>query len=398
MGNYSSEDTYRQCVGLMNKQEVIDFLAELIKVNSSNPPGNEKDVALIVGKKFEEYGFSPQIDDLEGVNRANLIAKLSGAEPRPNLVYSGHLDVVPATKQNWEHDPFGAEIEGDLMYGRGTSDMKAGDAAMIMAMCLLKKAGVKLNGTLTFVNTASEEVDCYGSKAYVKKYGVDDIDALAISEASERRVYVAEKGAFWLKFTSYGKTAHGGLPKEGINALLHMLKFFETFRHYEFQVQEHPLLGSPSMSITTMHAGRNTNVLPEKCEATVDIRTVPGISHDKVMADIHEILDKMRKEDETCRIDVEPLNNYPPIETSMDDEFTKVAFNTYKQVFGKEIGPAGVYYYTDGVSFEKEKYIPMIIYGPGDPSRSHKPNEYVEISQVIDSVKYYIALAINYLK
>ena len=400
MSTAKNTQLYDQCIQLIDREEVISFLAEMIRTDSSNPPGNERSVALVDQKKFSEHGIDSIIEDLpylEGEQRANLVARMEGLERRPHLLYSAHSDVVPATKMNWKRDPFGAEIVSDVMYGRGTVDMKAGSAAMIMAMCILKKAGIRLKGTMTFAHTCSEEVCFLGSGAYVKTHGMDDVDALAISEPTNSTIYIAERGGFWLKFTSYGKTAHGGLPQEGINSLAHMLMFFERFKHYNFGEVKHPLLGRSTLSITTMHAGTNTNVIPEKCEATVDIRTVPGVSHLKILADIQDMIGTLKKEDANLRIEVEPVNDHPPFESDLKDPFIDLAFKTYTQVYGRESSPGGAYYMTDAVSFLKAKRIPMVICGPGDTALIHQPDEHVRIPDVMDSVKYYIALAINYL-
>jgi len=398
--NSRNKDLTKQCIQLIDEEEAVSFLASMIQADSSDPPGNEKRVALVDQKKFTEYGIPSSIEDLpqlEGEQRANIVAKMEGNSARPHLLYSAHSDVVPATPMNWTHDPFGGKVEGDVMYGRGTVDMKSGSAAMIMALCLLKKAGIELNGTITFAHTCSEEVCFHGSAAYVAMHGVDDVDALAISEPTNSTIYVAERGGFWLKFTSYGKTAHGGLPQEGVNALSHMLTFFERYRHYDFGGVHHPLLGTSTLSITTLHAGTNTNVIPEKCEATVDIRTVPGVSHEKILSDAHAIIDILRKEDSSFRIDIEPINDHPPLESDIRNPFVRLAFETYSQVYGKTTDPGGGYYMTDAVSFLKEKSIPMIICGPGNTDLIHQPNEHVRIPEYLDCIKYYIALAINYL-
>jgi len=397
MAKNSEKDVYEECIRHMDRDEVVNLLANLIKANSSNPPGNEKKVALVAEKKFRAYQIETEIDDLEGENRANLTARLMGNSIGPNLIYSAHSDVVPATDQNWVHDPFGAEIEGDIMYGRGTVDMKSGAAAMIMALCLLKQAGVPLKGRATFIHTAGEEVHFTGSASYVRKHGVEDMDAIAISEPSNNRILVAERGGLWIKFTSLGRTAHAGLPEEGFNALLPMLELIHTLKSYEFPRKEHSLLGKPTLSITTMHAGTNTNVIPERCEATVDIRTIPGISHRTLMMEINDIIRKMKIEDHRVNIVAEPINDHEPLETDVDNDFVQIAFKTFDQIFLRDVDPGGAYYMTDAVSFLKAKAIPMIIFGPGEMSLIHQPEEHVSISQVCDAVKFYVALAINYL-
>lgn len=394
---FSRKKEYDECISLLDEQEVIEFLSELIQVNSSNPPGNEINVAYKVHEKLKSYGISSEIWELNQSNRANLMAKIGNNSNGPNLVYSGHYDVVPAG-EGWKNAPFGAVIEGDLMYGRGTSDMKAGVTAMTLAMCILKKARVELKGSLSLLGTSGEEVDLYGSRAYVEKYGADGIDAIAISEASNGTVFVAEKGTLWLKFISKGKRAHGGQPKQGVNALTNMIEFMNQLKDLKFKEMENTYLSAPTFSLTTMHAGDLTNIIPDRCEAKVDIRTIPGNDHAALLAQIDAIIEKLKSQNKDMDITYEILHNLLPIETNPNNPLVKSAENSYEQLFSKKPDLQGVVYYTDAVPFrEINPEIPVIIYGPGNFTRNHKIDEYVELSSVIDATKFYIALALDYL-
>lgn len=388
---------YLRCLNLLNEEEIVGFLSDLIKVKSYPPAFNEKDVAVVVAKKLKEYGIESVIEDLDEPNRANLIAGI-GSKKRPNLVYGGHFDTVPPVDQGWKYGPFDAAIEDGIVYGRGACDMKGGVAAMIMAMCYLKKAGIELNGRLTFLGTAGEEVGCYGAKDYNKKYGCEDIDALAISEATNKLMSLGEKGALWIKFITRGRAAHPGVSWEGVNSLLNMLKFFEVFRKYEFSVKNHEFFGAPTLNITTMHAGDITNALPIKCEATVDIRTVPGVSHQDIIKYVESIIADMKAKDKDFVMEYEVINDIKLIETDKNSLLVKTAFATHEEVLGRPAEPTGVFYFTDAIALERDNPIPLIIYGPGNPKNNHKVNEPVPISELIDVTKFYIALAINYLK
>lgn len=393
----TQSNEYLRCLNLLNEEEIVGFLSDLIKVESYPPAFNEKDVAVVVAQKLKEYGIESVIEDLDEPNRANLIAGI-GSKKRPNLVYGGHFDTVPPVDQGWKYGPFDATIEDGIVYGRGACDMKGGVAAMIMAMCYLKKAGIELNGRLTFLGTAGEEVGCYGAKAYNKKYGCEDIDALAISEATNKLMSLGEKGALWIKFITRGRAAHPGVSWEGVNSLLNMLKFFEVFRKYEFSVKNHEFFGAPTLNITTMHAGDITNALPIKCEATVDIRTVPGVSHQDIIKYVESIIADMKAKDKDFVMEYEIINDIKLIETDKNSLLVKTAFATHEEVLGRPAEPTGVFYFTDAIALERDNPIPLIIYGPGNPKNNHKVNEPVPISELIDVTKFYIALAINYLK
>jgi len=395
---FSRKEELEKCLSFLDEEEVIRFLSDLIGINSSNPPGNEKNVAERVKLKLDEYGIECNVMELEQANRANLFARIGDESRGPNLVYSGHYDVVPSG-EGWKFDPFGAVVENDVMYGRGTSDMKGGDAAMTMAMCILKKAGVPLNGALSLLGTSGEEVDLYGSKAYVERFGADGIDALAISEASNGDILVAEKGALWLKFVSKGKRAHGGQPRQGVNALTNMIQFIERIQGMQFDVVDNEFLTPPTLCLTSMHAGDLTNVIPDRCEATVDIRTIPGNSHSDLLARIAKELDELKKENGTIDISTEIQHDLLPIGTDVNNSLVGSAKNAYRAIFRKEPDLKGVVYYTDAVPFREVKpELPLVIFGPGDYSRNHKIDEYVELKSVLDATRFYIAFALDYLK
>jgi len=398
---FSRSEEFNKCLELLDQNEVIEYLSEFIKVNSINPPGNEKNAAKLAKAKLKEYGIESEMMDLdlEEPNRANLLAKMGNSSQGPTLVYSGHFDVVPPG-EGWTHDPLGAEIVDDVMYGRGTSDMKAGDVAMIMAMCILKKADVPLNGTLAFLGTVGEETGLVGSKAYVKEHGVEGIDALAISEASVGDIYVAEKGVLWLKFTSKGKRAHGGQPEQGVNALTNMIQFVERLqKDFKFKVTESDLLTPPTLCLTGMHAGELTNIIPDKCEAVVDIRTIPGNAHSEIIAQIEKILSEVKATNSSIDISIEVQSDLLPISTDVNHPFIQSAVTSFMEAFNKQPVIKGVTYGTDAVPFrEANPDLPLVIFGPGDYRRNHKTDEYVELSSVIDCTKFYIALALEYLR
>ena len=398
---FSRSEEYKKCLKLLDENEVIEYLSEFIKVDSVNPPGNEKNAAKLAKNKLKEYGIESEIMDLdlEEPNRANLLAKMGNFSQGPNLVYSGHFDVVPPG-EGWVHDPLGEEIVGNLMYGRGTSDTKAGDVAMIMAMCILKKADVPLKGTLTYLGTVGEETGLVGSRAYVEKFGVEGIDALAISEASVGDIYIAEKGALWLKFTSKGKRAHGGQPEQGVNALTNMIQFMDKLlKDFKFKVTKSDLLTPPTLCLTGMHAGELTNIIPDKCEAVVDIRTVPGNPHSEIIAEIEKILSEAKTINKSIDISIEVQTDFVPISTDVNHPFIKSAVTSFVETFNKKPTIKGVTYGTDAIPFrEANPDLPVVIFGPGDYTRNHKTDEYVELSSVIDCTKFYIALALEYLK
>ena len=121
------------------------------------------------------------------------------------------------------------------------------------------------------------------------------VGAIVIGEPTNLEVYIAEKGACWLEITTYGKTAHGSMPDLGINAVMHMTAALQALTHLSLPFQPHPLLDKPTMNVGTIAGGQKTNVVPDRCTATIDMRTLPGMRHDDVVQEIRQTLDGLRE-------------------------------------------------------------------------------------------------------
>jgi succinyl-diaminopimelate desuccinylase len=381
---------------LIDQDELVRLTAESLRINTVNPPGNERPLAEFFAEKMEELGLDVYLRPI-GEKRANVVGVLRGNGKKKALLYNGHLDTVPPGDVRWEHDPFSGAIVGNRIYGRGASDMKSGLAAMIIAAAALKRANVELAGDLVIAGTAGEEVDSVGAKALLGDEKLPAIGAILIGEPSGNELYIAEKGALWLRVVALGKTAHGSMPDTGVNAILHMKEFMDQLCSYEFKFQNHPLLGAPTLNIGTIKGGIKTNVVPDRCEITVDIRTVPGMNHKEIMEDLRSIVEKMKEKNPDVDISIMVENDRPSVETDEGHELVKLAQKVGEKVFGRELVPGGVNYYTDGAVFVPETGLPMVILGPGEARLAHQPNEYVEIDKLIKAAEFYGAFAVEYL-
>jgi len=381
---------------LIDEAKSVQFLQSLIQVNSVNPQGNEKEVAEVIQSYLESSNLQVELDDLSN-NRANLFVTYPHVKSEEKyLVYSGHFDTVPTGKVEWEHDPFSGKIIDNKVYGRGTTDMKSGVAAMVLALECLERAGVKLNGKLQFVGTAGEEVDGYGAKKVVEKGQIDKATALVVSEPSENQLFTAHKGCLWLEIITYGKTAHGSMPYQGINAITAMNEFINTLQTYEFDYTPHRLLGHPTMNIGTIEGGVKTNVVPDQCNLTLDIRTVPGQDNNIILNDMEKMI-KTISEKAKSTYEIKIINRMDSVSTNESDDFIKLAVQTGKNHLDLDLRPSGVNYYTDASVYWPHLKIPTIIFGPGNPRLAHQPDESVEIDKFIESIRYFIALATDYL-
>ena len=386
-----------EIASFIDKDELVKLTSESLRVNTVNPPGNERPLAEFFAGKMGKLGLEVRICPIRE-SRANVVGILRGKGKGPALLYNGHLDTVPPGDVKWDYDPFSGEIVGDKIYGRGAADMKSGLAAMIMAAGALKKSGIELEGDLIIAGTAGEETDSIGAKELLKEKEMSRVGAILIGEPSDNELYIAEKGALWLNVKALGKTAHGSMPEMGINAILHMKQFMEELCSYKFEYQEHELLGCPTMNIGTIRGGIKTNVVPDSCEITIDIRTVPGMSHSAILEDFKAIIEKLKEDIPELNMAIEVENDRPPVGTDKDHEFVKLAIKVGERVFKKSLVPQGVNYYTDGAAFVPEMGLPMLILGPGEAKLAHQPNEYVEIDKLQKAAEFYAAFAVEYLK
>lgn len=380
----------------IDKDETIELLQQMIAFKTVNEPGDELPLAKFIKEKLDEIGVEAVIDDL-GNNRGNVIGRLKGTGEREALLFNGHLDTVPPGDIEWEHDPYSGKLVDGKIYGRGSVDMKGGLAAALIALKAVKKAGWKLKGDFIYSATAGEETDSIGAVKFVKDGGLNGVGAIIIGEPSSNGINIAEKGAFWVEITTYGKTAHGAFPEKGVNAVVNAKALLSELLNYKFKCEENEILGHSTMNISTINGGVKTNVVPDKCRITIDMRTVPGTEHKEIIKDFEEIIDNLSKKIDGFKADIKILNDRAAVETKGDNPFVKLAEETVREEFNKTIKGQGVNFYTDASIFLPHKQIPCIFYGPGDGDMAHQPNEHVTIDSLLEAVQFYIAIIEKYL-
>jgi succinyl-diaminopimelate desuccinylase len=248
---------YEDLLNRIQETEVVSLCRDLVRFKSVNPPGDELEIAEYVAGVLREAGLTVEMVP-HTPTRASVLARLKGSGEMPALFYTGHLDVVPVGAEEWLHDPFeGDMVEGEL-WGRGASDMKGGNAAMIAATKVLATANFPLKGDLILAFTAGEEGEQLGAAEIAARPDLAPVQAVVVAEPSYNDVYVAEKGAFWLQITTHGKTAHGSMPHLGQNAIMMMVALLSELDSLAVPYEEHPLLGGFTRSVNTitLHAQR----------------------------------------------------------------------------------------------------------------------------------------------
>lgn len=364
-----------------------EILKQLIKTNTENPPGNEKDIVMIILDYFKKYNLEKEVID-HGENRATLSLKIKGKTDK-SVAFVGHIDTVPVeNRDSWKVDPFSADKREDYIFGRGSADMKGGVTAMIITALYLLENNIKPEKNLYFCFTADEESGGLGAKAIVKNEILKDVDFIFVPEPTGRKLGLAEKGALWLNINASGKPAHASMPGEGINAVEELFLFIRLLKKEIESDKRHFLLGRSSAVITTIKGGVKTNVIPEKAEATLDIRTVPGDEHDVILKKADQLIREFQN-DSGVKIEIEIENNRPPVEVAENDKNIIKLKKTFKK-FGFDTNVKGLNFYTDASQIIPAVNCPFVIFGPGEDKMAHQTDEKTSLQSVEETARVFI--------
>ena len=231
-------------------RESQTVLSDYLRVNTTNPPGNEILGARFLKAILDREGIEARILDTTelGPNRANLYARLRGSGGKKAIALVHHLDVVPATPSTWAVDPFSGVVKDGYIWGRGAIDMKGNGIAQLMAMIALKRSGVPLTRDIVFIGNADEELGSTGALVFVKQHPdlLSDVEYL-ITEGADNvlddkgkvvyfAVGVSEKRTFWQRLTVNGVPSHGSRPTKQnpvprLVAALYKISQYETPLH-----------------------------------------------------------------------------------------------------------------------------------------------------------------------
>ncbi|QEW23071.1 Acetylornithine deacetylase (plasmid) [Paracoccaceae bacterium] len=362
------------------RPDVVDLARKLIALDTVNPPGNERAALDLCAGILTQAGFDCRLTPVDGAPlRANLVAT-RGTGTGPALGFSAHLDTVPFGAAPWRHPPLSGHVEDGRLYGRGSSDMKAAVAAVLVACCDPHTPP----GGIAVILTCGEETGCDGARLLVQAAGLPHIGALVVPESTGNAIVHGHKGVLWLKLAFHGVTAHGAMPEAGRNAIGLAVDALTRIRDMPLG-PTHPVMGHPTLNIGTIHGGINTNSVPDLCEVTLDLRTLPGTDH----ADLTRRVADLAGPDAT----VSPLIDLPSIWTDPDDPWVRATAAMLKDRTGRAAPPASVNYFTDAALLTPALGNPAtIIFGPGDPGQPHATNEWVHIDALHDAVPLMRAL------
>src|SRR5258706_489834 len=361
-------------------QDAISLTRSLLRFDTVNPPGQERDCARHIGALLETWGFRVAYHEFEEA-RTSVIAHAGGSESKQPLCLTGHIDTVPLGARAWSRDPFAGETDGDRLYGRGSSDMKAGVAAILLAA---RELANKLQGTpgVVLVLTAAEEGGCVGSEHLARTQLLGRAGAMIVGEPTSNYPYLGHKGSlkFYARFR--GVSAHGSMPELGVNAIYKAVHAVSKLESFDFGQPAHPVMGKPTLNVGTFEGGNTVNAVPDAASFGVDIRTVPGMDH----AALRAKLQRMRGTEAELGV----FGDRTAVWTEPQEDGVRRVFEiTGRTLGGKPEPPAQPYNPDAGNLLKVYKGPPAVVLGRGEPQLAHQTDEYCSMERIRQSVAIY---------
>ena len=353
------------------------ILEQLVRIPSAT--GHEQAVAEAFAGLCQAVGLEVEMQEVEP-GRSNVIASWRvGRGPR--LLLTGHLDTVPVG-EGWERDPFGAEVEGGRLYGRGACDMKGGLAAMLGAVVDLRARGAEPAGDVTLAAVVGEEEDSAGTRALIAR-GVE-ADWAVLAEPTAMALVVANRGLMNYRLIVKGSSVHASSPELGRNAVTAAARLvleLEVLRE-GLATRHHHLFGSPNLTVGTIHGGTRPYVVPDRCEVEVDRRVNPGETREQVVAELQEAVTRTRAHVPWLDVELEAGPDYLAFE--IPEEHGLVRSMTAAMASAqlprrisawRAASDAGFLVHTAG--------IPCVLFGPGDIEQAaHRPDEWIDLEDL----------------
>ncbi|NEW69916.1 M20 family metallopeptidase [Streptomyces rhizosphaericus] len=371
--------------------EVASLAQRLVRAPSENPPGREAAAAEVLAEQATRWGLQVTGSEV-AKGRTNVVIRLPGAGSAPSLVYCGHLDTVPCGDREWEVDPLSGVVRDGHLWGRGAVDMKGGLAAMLTSLAVLGGGDTRLPGDVVLAAVVGEEVDCAGSRHLSNTEIIDDAGWLVVGEPTGLDLVIAHKGAIRIELTVHGKAAHGAAPELGMNAIIAMARLLSALEIFPPTAQRHPLLGSPTASLNTIKGGTAINVVPDSCRAVLDVRTIPGAETDDILEAINETADHVRAVMPGIGVEAKILHERASVSTPPDHQLVRAAQHAASRTLGSHRPMRGAAYFSDASVLSPPRNLPTILFGPGEESFMHRPNERVSLTALSKAARFFATL------
>ena len=394
------------------REELISLTQDLVKIPTVNPPGEfYSDCVEYLNKRFKSKGFDTQIiraigtpGDTDRYPRQNIVANISNGEG-PCVHFNSHIDVV-AVGSGWTQPPFEGKVVGDKIYGRGSCDMKGGLAASIIAVESYLELNPNFTGSIELSGTADEETGGYGGVGYLAEKGIlakPRIDHVIIPEPLNKdRICLGHRGVWWAEIETLGKIAHGSMPFDGDSAIRHMHALLDRFEKELYPILKSKKTDMPvvpdgakesTLNINSIHGGESEEfeglpspLVADSCRIIIDRRFLIEEKLEDVKQEVSSILENLTTDREGFLFKLRDLFEVIPSLTPEEAPVVQAVKRAVNEVMGSPpemVVSPGTY---DQKHIDRiGKLEDCIAYGPGILTLAHQADEYVNISDMIDS-------------
>lgn len=351
---------------------VRELLEQLVRIDSVNPGldpsgAGETEIARFVADWGRAEGLRTEIVE-STPGRPSVVLRGGRDTGGRRLLLCGHLDTVGLA------GALAPRVEGDRLYARGAYDMKAGLAAALIACRDASRSGI--DGEVVVAAVADEEVASLGIRDVLAHLDPAGIDAAVVTEPTERQVGTAHRGFVWTEVTVTGVAAHGSRPHLGADAILaaghHLVAFGELDRH--LRDRPHPFLGPGNLHASLISGGTEESTIPDRCVFTVERRTLPGETLDRVEADVADLLERCRPADPRLEVIARTVLHRNAMETPHSEPIVRMLL----EAAGSGTAVAPMSYWADS-AFLSDAGIPTVLYGP-EGEGAHADVEWVSLS------------------
>ena len=401
------EHTLRSIIA-EHRESWIDFTKALIEIPTENPPGVAYRTCVdLLADKLAELGLAytlleaPAPSSSHSSSEPGYCLLSSYGEGEKTLYFHGHYDVVPAS-DSAQFRPF---IEGDKLFGRGSSDMKGGLVAMIAAVQAMKECGIRLRGKIGLTIVPDEETGGQRGTQYLVDQGLLGVNGIGMltAEPTDGNVWNANRGAISLQVRVKGKPAHVGLHYQGVNAFEQMLIVANTLAVYkrditqrqtQFRIEPEAARSSILLMGGQCSGGSNFNVVPAECTFTVDRRINPEEDLAEEKQRLLAVFDRLKEQG--IDLDVEVFQEAPSSGVSETHPLAQTLARNIATVTGNtpafEMCPGLL-----EIRWYAQRGIPAFAYGPGLLTFSHGPHEYIPVKNIAESALIYALTAVQLL-
>jgi acetylornithine deacetylase/succinyl-diaminopimelate desuccinylase family protein len=366
-------------------QDVIALLRDLVRIPSVC--GNEGEIGGFIAEWLRKNELPVQVVNVKP-NRPNIVTSLKGAKPGPHVMLNGHMDTVEAGK-GWIHDPFAGTVEDGRMYGRGTTDMKAGLACILWAAAKCKEEGLPRRGELTVAAVVDEEAIDLGTYALVQQGYTKGLDFAMVAESTGLQVVTAHRGRTMIEVTVHGRAAHSKWPNHGVNAIEKAAILLNALPQLRGPV--HPRMGSSTVNALKIEGGQDVMMLvPDQCRLVIDRCLVPGYESRDALDEMRKLIGKLGIDAEAHFVKREtPFCE--PFELSEENEYVRLISEAAMKVLGTR--PNITYHEgpCDSCILVNQGKTSTVEFGPSG-GRLHESDEYVEVDSVGKSAEVYLEI------